>query len=284
MTKQEATGSGGNIDWKTVEGFGREWESFDQSALSEAEWRELFDRYFVIFPWDRLPADAEGFDLGCGSGRWAVGVAPRVGMLHCIDPSERALVVARKRLEDLGIASFHCAASDTIPLPDGSQDFGYSLGVLHHIPDTAAALRSCTVKLKPGAPFLLYLYYAFDNRPLWFRAIWKLSDAVRLIISRLPFGPRKAVSGIIAALVYWPLARLAVVLEKARLDVSNLPLSAYRASSFYSMRTDALDRFGTRLEQRFTRAEIAAMMEAAGLKDIRFSESVPFWVAVGTKA
>jgi SAM-dependent methyltransferase len=273
-----------NIDWHTVEGFGREWESFDQSALSEAEWRELFERYFAIFPWDSLPAEAEGFDLGCGSGRWAMGVAPRVGHLHCIDPAERALDIAKRRLAGRGNASFHCAASDTIPLADGSQDFGYSLGVLHHIPDTAAALRCCTAKLKPGAPFLVYLYYAFDNRPLWFRAVWKLSDAVRRIVSRLPFGPRKAVSGAIAALVYWPLARLALLLEKAGLDVSNLPLSAYRANSFYSMRTDALDRFGTRLEQRFTRAQIATMMEGAGLKDIRFSENVPYWVAVGTRA
>jgi SAM-dependent methyltransferase len=271
----------GNIDWKTVEGFGREWESFDQQALSEAEWRELFERYFAIFPWERLPADAEGFDLGCGSGRWAAGVAPRVGRLHCIDPSARALKVARRRLGSDGNASFHCAASDTIPLADRSQDFGYSLGVLHHIPDTSAALCACTAKLKPGAPFLLYLYYAFDNRPAWFRAVWRLSDIGRRAISRLPFGPRKAVSGLIAALAYWPLARLALLLEKAGIAVANLPLSSYRASSFSSMRTDALDRFGTRLEQRFTRARIATMMDAAGLEGIRFSDDVPYWVAVG---
>jgi 2-polyprenyl-3-methyl-5-hydroxy-6-metoxy-1,4-benzoquinol methylase len=32
------------------------------------------------------------------------------------------------------------------------------LGVLHHIPDTAAAMRDCVRKLKLGAPFLFYLY------------------------------------------------------------------------------------------------------------------------------
>jgi hypothetical protein len=50
------------------------------------------------------------------------------------------------------------------------------------------------------------------------------------------------------------------------------------------MRTDALDRFGTRLEQRFTRDEIKQMMHNAGLEDIRFSDSKPFWVAVGFKS
>jgi 2-polyprenyl-3-methyl-5-hydroxy-6-metoxy-1,4-benzoquinol methylase len=43
-------------------------------------------------------------------------------------------------------------------------DFGYSLGVLHHIPDAQKALSDCVKKLKLGAPFLVYLYYSFDNR------------------------------------------------------------------------------------------------------------------------
>jgi hypothetical protein len=49
------------------------------------------------------------------------------------------------------------------------------------------------------------------------------------------------------------------------------------------MRTDALDRFGTPLEQRFTRAQITKMMTAAGLENIRFSDGFPFWCAVGFK-
>jgi len=50
------------------------------------------------------------------------------------------------------------------------------------------------------------------------------------------------------------------------------------------MRTDSRDRFGTPLEQRFTRSEIKAMMLAAGLEDINFSDRFPFWVAVGKKS
>jgi SAM-dependent methyltransferase len=276
-------GAGANIDPHTVAGFGSEWAAFDQVSLDPAEWRELYDRYFAIFPWRDVPPDAEGFDLGCGSGRWAAGVAARVGVIHCIDPSPEALAVARSRLDGAGNARFHCAGVDSIPLPDDSQDFGYSLGVLHHVPDTAAALGDCVAKLKPGAPFLLYLYYAFDNRPWWFQAIWRASDLARRAICRLPFALRKGVTTIIAAVIYWPLARGAGVLERAGIDAGNLPLSAYRGNSFYTMRTDALDRLGTRLEQRFTRAEIAAMMDAAGLDNIRFSEELPFWVAVGTK-
>jgi len=273
-----------NIDQATVDGFGAEWDAFDQMLLDPIEHKRLFDDYFSVFPFERLPPDAEGFDLGCGSGRWAALMQPLVGTLHCIDPSPKALSVAERRLGTNSNVRFILANTDTIPLADGSQDFGYSLGVLHHIPDTARAMKDCTKKLKPGAPFLVYLYYRFDNRPVWFRQLWRTSEIGRGAISRLPFPLRKAVTSVIGATVYWPLARTAGLLERAGRNVSSFPLSSYRNCGFYTMRTDALDRFGTRLEQRFTRAEITDMMTCAGLTDITFRESEPFWVACGRRA
>jgi hypothetical protein len=111
-----------------------------------------------------------------------------------------------------------------------------------------------------------------------------MTEASRHFISRLPFDMRKVVTTAIAATVYWPLARAARVAERSGADVGNWPLSPYRELSFYTMRTDALDRFGTRLEQRFSRAQIERMMRDAGLTKVRFSESEPFWVACGVKA
>ena len=50
------------------------------------------------------------------------------------------------------------------------------------------------------------------------------------------------------------------------------------------MRTDALDRFGTKLEHRFTKKEILSMMEISGLENISFDENhAPYWCAVGYK-
>jgi len=275
-------GSPANIDKATVRGFGDEWAAFDQTSVPAEELEQRFHEYFGMFPFHEL-ADAEGFDLGCGSGRWAQFVAPRVRKIHCIDPSAKALDVSRERLREFSNVEFHLAGSHDNPLPDASQDFGYSLGVLHHIPNAEEAMAQCVAKLRPGAPFLVYLYYRFDNRPGWFRVLWRASDLVRRVISRLPFRFRKVVAEILAVLVYLPLSRSAYLAERLGLDVSNWPLGYYRHYSFYTLRTDALDRFGTRLEHRFSRDEIIAMMERSGLEQVRVSEGPPLWVAIGHK-
>jgi 2-polyprenyl-3-methyl-5-hydroxy-6-metoxy-1,4-benzoquinol methylase len=272
-----------NQDQKTIDGFGDEWQRFDQSDLDTAERQSIFEQYFYIFPWKSLPKDAIGFDMGCGSGRWAQLVAPRVGKLHCIDPSA-ALEVARRNLGSHENCIFHRAAVGDSVLQDGSMDFGYSLGVLHHVPDTEAGIRACVQMLKSGAPFLLYLYYAMENRPVWYRALWRASNLLRVVVSKLPHGLRYYVCQLIAVVVYWPLARAAAIVEYLGVSgqvAAAMPLGFYRHRSFYTMRTDALDRFGTRLEKRFTRKEIESMMKASGLCKVEFSADFPYWCAVG---
>jgi ubiquinone/menaquinone biosynthesis C-methylase UbiE len=262
-------------DDRVIAGFGREWATFTHSdAAHEADLRSAFEAYFQIFPWDELPRDAIGADVGCGTGRWARFVAPRVGRLYCVDPSA-ALEVARAALAGRDNCEFIAARADALPIADASLDFAYCLGVLHHVSNTEESLHAIARKLKPGAPLLLYLYYALDDRPAWYRALWWMADVVRRVVSRTPFAVRLAVTGAIAALVYWPLARL------ARND--RFPLAIYRDKRFYFMRADALDRFGTRIEKRFTRAQIAAMLEQAGFERIEFSDAPPYWVAVARK-
>ena len=272
----------GNIDKQTVNSFGDEWTRFDQSGISNDEAIKRFNEYFAVFPWDALTDDSEGFDMGCGSGRWARLVAPKVGKLHCIDPSN-SIEIARANLSEHINVSFHRASVDSQCLPLSSQDFGYSLGVLHHVPDTATAIRSCVDLLKPGAPLLLYLYYAFDNRPWWFRAIWQVSDLARQTICRLPSSLKHIVTDVIALIVYLPLTVVCRLIERLGFNVDNFPLSYYRKYSFYTIRTDARDRFGTPLERRFTRNQIEEMIKEAGLVNVRFSNAAPYWCVVGYK-
>lgn len=270
-----------NIDQKTIDGFGFEWRTFDQSSLSKEDVARVSADYLRLLPWDVLPSDAVGFDAGCGSGRWAKIVASKVGTLHCIDASIEALEVARRNLVGVPNCIFHHTTVDQIPFPDETADFGYSLGVLHHLPNTEMGIRSCVQKIKKGGPFLLYIYYAFDNRALWYRTLWKLSDVIRRGICRLPYLSRYLITQTIAVLLYWPLARFARLIESAGLNVASFPLAGYRNLTFYTMRTDAFDRFATRVEHRFTAREIREMMVRAGLERIEFSDAIPYWCAVG---
>jgi len=273
-----------NLDRKTVAGFGDEWRRFSQVHLNEKQKEKMFNDYFSIFPWHLLPeGGGTGADIGCGSGRWSTLVAKRVIRLHLLDASRAALDVARANLVNQKNIYYHHSSVAAMPFPDASLDFAYSLGVLHHVPDTEDAIVSIAAKLKHGAPLLVYLYYAFDNRPFWYRWLWRLTEVGRFVIARLPYPLRYWFSQVIAATVYWPLARVGRILEIFKSMPRSWPLSYYRDKSFYVMRTDALDRFGTRLEKRFTRGQIKAMLERAGFGAIRFSENAPYWCAVGIK-
>jgi len=276
--------SADNRDSKVVQAFGEEWARFSQQSLVASERAAIFADYFAIFPWSLLPEAPRGADIGCGSGRWAAVVADKVGHLACIDASPQALDVARRNLMGASNVDFHVADVGSLPFADAELDFAYSLGVLHHVPDTGRAIAEIVRCLKPGGIFLVYLYYALDNRPLWFRLMWRASNAARGLISRLPSRLRFPICDLIAAGVYWPLAKFSALQEKTGMSVAHLPLSYYRDKSFYVMRTDALDRFGTRLEKRFSRNEITAMLKDCGLTDIAFSPRAPHWCAVARKA
>ena len=273
-----------NIDKTVVDDFGEEWKKFNHLSVDDEDIRGSYDQYFNIFPFNEIGPDSQGFDMGCGSGRWAKFVAPKAGILNCIDPSAAAIEVAKKNLIEFENTRFFNGSVGDDLLPSGSQDFGYCLGVLHHIPDTVGGIESCAKLLKKDAPFLLYLYYSLENRPAIFRLIWKVSDYFRRVISIMPMRSKMVCCALIALFVYWPLARSAAVIERAGFDVSSIPLNDYRKKSFYFMNNDALDRFGTRLEKRFSKAEITEMLTRSGFKDISFSDDMPCWVCLARKA
>ena len=268
---------------KVVKDFGNEWKRFDQSIVKKSELKNIFDQYFNIFPLKELNKNLIGFDLGCGSGRWAKFIAPKVKKLNCIEPSVEAISVAKKNLINFKNINYINLEVNKKILIKNSQDFGYCLGVLHHIPDTLNGIKICSMMLKKNAPFLIYLYYKFDNRNFLFKSLWKISDFLRFLICFLPFNIKKLFTDFLALLIYYPLAKLSYVIDKLGIKTSSMPLSFYKNKSFYTMRTDSLDRFGTKLEKRFTKSEIENLLSMAGFKDIKFSEKTPFWVATCRK-
>jgi hypothetical protein len=109
--------------------------------------------------------------------------------------------------------------------------------------------------------------------------MFKIVNVVRKVISGLPQRIKQIVTSAIAALIYWPLARLSKLLSRFRINTSNIPLHHYADMPFVMLANDALDRFGTTLEQRFSKAEITEMLRAADfdVTTLKFSELEPFW-------
>ena len=273
-----------NIDNKTVSSFGEEWKSFH--GFSETDLKTVGDKYFDIVTPAMLNETMKVVDIGCGSGRFIKYLKGRYARITGIDPSQ-AIFAANELIGNDEKVELVQASTDSIPFPDNYFDFGFSLGVLHHIPDTAKALNDCVKKIRPGGYFLLYLYYSLDNKPYYFRIIFYLSNLIRLLVSKMPTRLKKVVCDFFAILIYMPFVGLCRFLKWIRVPERirrNIPLQGYEDQSFYVIRNDSLDRFGTPLEQRFSQKQINEMMEKAGLTEIVFSKLIPYWHAVGKKA
>jgi len=261
--------------------FDDEWRRF--SDVGTKDHTDLYTRYFDVLSMEDLRDDQIVLDAGCGAGRWAFEVSLRGPRVVAVDLG-RSVEIARANTDAERVA---CVQADVsaLPLEHESVDWAYSLGVLHHLEDPASALRNIVRTVKPGGRVLLYLYYALSDRGLAFRAVFRAVDLARRIISRQPRPIVVMLATVIAACIYWPLARTAAALEhmSAQELAAKLPLNFYRDLSFATMRNDSVDRFGTRLERRYSQAEMVELMHGAGLVDVRISDSPPFWHGIGRK-
>ena len=274
-----AAGTGADT---VVRGFDDEWSRFDRVGTPELA--AVFAQYFDLVPAERFSADQTVLDAGCGAGRWAREVAVRGPRVIAADLGLSVELAQRNtgRSDRVG-----CVQLDLreLPLGEASVDWAYSLGVLHHLEEPARALGRIVGVVRPGGLVLTYLYYALDGRGPLFRAVFRGVNGVRRLTSALPRPAVVAFARAIAALVYWPLARLSALLASvgARALADALPLSFYRGRPFSLMANDSLDRFGTRIELRFTRADMERLLRGAGLDEVVFSDAPPYWHAVASR-
>ena len=270
-----------NRDERVISHFGGEWKVFNYLDAGQLEeLREQFSAYIHALP-DKIKEEKEMVvgDFGAGSGRWAHFLLDSAKELWLVEPGVGSFALLEERfVENKKIHILNQTVSQN-SVPEESLDLAVSLGVLHHIPDTFRGIQDIYRKIKPGGYFLCYLYYALEDKPRYYRVIWRLSNRLRFMISKLPYFPRRLICELIALFVYLPLARTSKLLKKIGIDPHNLPLHHYQDMTFYVMRNDAFDRFGTSLEQRFTKAQITEMIRAAEfeLSTLHFSDKEPYW-------
>jgi 2-polyprenyl-3-methyl-5-hydroxy-6-metoxy-1,4-benzoquinol methylase len=133
--------------------------------------REFFDeverhRYQEYAPW--MPS-VMGFDqfsgarlleVGCGMGTDLLQFARGGAIVTGIDLTPRSIETSRQHLELYGHkGEFAVADCERLPFADETFDVAYSNGVLHHTPDTQAAVREIHRVLRPGGQTRVMLYH-----------------------------------------------------------------------------------------------------------------------------
>lgn len=249
--------------------FGEEWAAFPH-ILPEHE--AEFEDYFDLVDFDCIRS-ARVCDLGCGIGRWSYFLSSRCREVILVDFSD-AIFVARRNLADVDNALFFMADITRLPFRDDFADLVVCLGVLHHLPVPALAAARRLARMAPK--HLIYIYYALENRPWYFRSLLGMTTWVRLIVSgvRSPHF-RLAFTWLVTLGLYVPMLALGQLLNifaRGR----DVPLyEAYRGKSLRRIRQDVYDRFFTGIEQRHTRRQIEELADT--FSSVRISDGLPYW-------
>jgi ubiquinone/menaquinone biosynthesis C-methylase UbiE len=142
--------------------YGREHEFGSREFFEEVERH----RYREYAPW--MP-QVMGFDqhageklleIGCGMGTDLLQFARGGALCTGVDLTPRSIEISRHRFKLYEMpGDFLVTDGEKLPFADSSFDVVYSNGVLHHTPDTAAAVREIHRVLKPGGVAKVMLYY-----------------------------------------------------------------------------------------------------------------------------
>jgi SAM-dependent methyltransferase len=140
----------------------KEWfEEIDKRFLTSAYFaKDKMGRPFGRFLIPELVANKEVLEIGCGMGTHA-GLLSRSGArLTAIDLTERAVQATQRRFETFGLnGKILRADAEHLPFADGSFDFVWSWGVIHHSSKMEKCLSEIARVLRPGGRFFLMVYY-----------------------------------------------------------------------------------------------------------------------------
>lgn len=264
----------GEAAGRTRASFGYEWSHFN-------DWRpsgETFGDYFSNFDLEWLRGRTV-LDAGCGMGRHARQIAPFASAVVAVDFSNAINEAARNMADRPNV---QCLQGDLMRLPvaDDSFDFVFSMGVLHHIDDTAGALRGLVRALKPGGRLRLYVYW---KRTGLAGALLSLVTAARTVTTRLPFAVLRVLcwllSVILMAGVILPYRALGALGVRVK---ETWPLAIYIKYPFNVLYNDQFDRFSAPIEKRYSQEEVRTLLASAGLRDIGVHSKYG-WIGDGVK-
>lgn len=251
--------------------YSRFWEEW---STLRPNYEQEFEGYFDLVDLSTLDG-ARVCDLGCGMGRWSymLGARTTCREIVLVDFSE-AIFTARKLLAGDDRAVFFMGDLLRLPFRAGFADFSMSLGVLHHLPvDCLQVVR----QLKPLAPRLLvYLYYALDNKPFYYRTLLAMYTPVRKALCRIRSQRfRVAFSWFGLVAFYLPFIGLGYLLKPLGLSHYVPLFDEHHWAGLDGMRHSVYDRFFTQIEQRVSRKQIDTLTDT--FRRVKIADGQAYW-------
>jgi len=156
-------------------------KTYDQE-VADSPYFSTFDR--VVFgKWisSNIRPGQYILDVGCGSGVQSVVIAKQGINVVGVDISEEMLLVAKKKIDELGVAAYAdlivCDA-ENIPLKEEAFDAYFMVGTLHHVKAPEMVVKSATEKIRKGGSVFTsdnhksHVRFLFD----FLMRMWKLYD------------------------------------------------------------------------------------------------------------
>lgn len=144
-------------------------EFYDAAWFAQAPGAPLYSNLIDY----RLLAGKSVLEVGCGLGAISAELARQSAKVTSVDITSTGVraVTQRFRLDRTSGRAVQ-ADAERLPFADASFDFVWSWGVLHHTPDTAAAMREVVRVVKPGGEIgvMLYNRHSYYN---WFNVIFR---------------------------------------------------------------------------------------------------------------
>ena len=251
---------------RTRRSFGYQWNEFGEM---KEQFRADFLNYIDpvgegFFPGKR------GLDAGCGFGRHLYYAATFGAEMTGLDFS-RAINRAQAVTEQLPNVTLVQGDILSPPFGEGSFDFVYSLGVLHHTVDPERGFQALRRLVRPGGAIFVWVY---SKSRRWTN---RMLEAVRGISSRLPFPAIRALSWIGAAVdtvgFIWPYLA-ARRLFGAAVDRYTLPrIRVYAGYPFQVRYADWFDRLSAPIRFYYDEADLQGWAARAGLVNVRISQT-----------
>jgi len=234
-----------------TQSFGFQWNTFDVQRVDED--REIFKIKTSFYP-EELKG-LRVLDAGCGGGRYAYVVGKAGANLEAIDLSnavEKAAGLCH------GLNNVRIVQGDLLKLPykPASFDFVYSIGVLHHTPNTKKAFQSVARLVKPGGRMAVWIY----RKNTWPQEA--INTSLRAVTKRMP---------------HWLLKPLMVGVGAGLGGIPVVNQTVARVVSFgssvpdWKLRAcDAFDWYAPYYQYHHTPDEVKGWFKQEGFTDIQF--------------